>query len=127
SFSRRINWRQDSSLPKSMRTKRMERSLLGGLTSMPTTEKSSICDNRRVPKFPDTPVTTTTGFPLSIGFNSWEPASQSCLVPCWLLVSPEGSSAEVGEPQLQDPQPEQQGDQNRLRSESSWSTAGYLP
>src|SRR5207253_6384035 len=56
----------DSSFPRSMRTKRMERWVLGGLMSMPRTEKSPICDNRRVPKLPDTPVTKTTGFPLSI-------------------------------------------------------------
>ena len=66
SFSRGINCRQDSSFPRSMRTKRMERWVLGGLMSMPRTEKSPICDNRRVPKLPDTPVTKTTGFPLSI-------------------------------------------------------------
>src|SRR5689334_20274292 len=49
-----------------MRTKWTARSVFGGLTSMPMTEKSPIWDKSRRPRFPETPVTTTTGLLLSI-------------------------------------------------------------
>src|SRR5215467_8230927 len=49
-----------------MRTKRKGWSVLGGFTSMPTTEKLANCGSRRSPRFPAIPVTTTVGLAVSI-------------------------------------------------------------
>ena len=48
---------------RSMRTKRIGRSVFGGVTSIPITEKSPSWGRRRSPRFPETPVTTTVGLP----------------------------------------------------------------
>ena len=66
------SWRQDSSSPRSMRSKRSGRSVLGGAKSTPITSNSASCGSRRVPRLPEIPVTTTVGFgsPIYLGPDS---------------------------------------------------------
>src|ERR1700730_13900212 len=49
-----------------MRSKRSGKSVRGGLTSTPITEKSASRGNNLAPRFPAMPVTTTIGFKLAI-------------------------------------------------------------
>src|SRR5258707_10236052 len=49
-----------------MRSQRSGKSVRGGLTSTPMTEKSASRGNNLAPRFPAMPVTTTIGFELAI-------------------------------------------------------------
>src|ERR1700687_3741372 len=49
-----------------MRSKRSGKSVRGGLTATPMTEKSASRGNNLAPRFPAMPVTTTIGFELAI-------------------------------------------------------------
>src|ERR1700757_3057081 len=58
---RLYNVRQDSSSPRSRRTKRKGKSVLGGARSTPLTERPPSWGSKRRPRFPEIPVTRTVG------------------------------------------------------------------
>src|SRR5690242_955192 len=70
SRNKKKSWRQDSSCPRSMRSKRSGRSVAGGATSTPITLKPPSCGSSLLPRLPEIPVTTTVCFSSPILFGT---------------------------------------------------------
>src|ERR1700732_2977527 len=80
-----------------MRSQRSGKSVRGGLTSTPITEKSASRGNNLAPRFPAMPVTTTIGFELAISqVSTPEAAPQVAAEAGADLGRPEPSDAGCG-------------------------------